>query len=329
MSSFEARRVLLVGGDAPAAAIRSSLAATDADAVVVLCRAAVAARVSADRSSVGSVTVESVDDVTAPAVVDRVRAGRFDRVDVVPGAGVAVTAIREALAEGDVAVPVSTADRSRRRRLRLPTGRAERAAIFLAAFGFYLLLGDLTGFDVATGAASALVVALLLARVTFVEPPRPGRTLPRLLRATLFLPYLLWQILRANVGLAAVLLDPRLPIDPSVERVETATESDLERAVLANSISLTPGTLTVDVRGSTLLVHALTASSRSDLRDGTLESAVRYVFAGRDRAGRSGPTAGGEVADDAERAATDDEHVDTADDGPADDHADADREDAG
>jgi multicomponent Na+:H+ antiporter subunit E len=77
-----------------------------------------------------------------------------------------------------------------------------------------------------------------------------------------------------------VLLDPRLPIDPSVEEIDVTAESDLERAVLANSITLTPGTLTVDVRDSTLVVHALTDASREGLRDGTLQRAVRFVFGG-------------------------------------------------
>lgn len=288
MSSLDASRVLLVGGGAPAAVVRSSLAAVGQRPVVVLCRPAVAARLAGDVA--GSVVVESAGSVSGAVVADRVRAGRFDRVLVVPGAGVGPTAIRAAL--GDAAVPISAAGRPRHRRLRRVTGTPQRVALFLVSFGFYLLIGDVTGFDVVTGALSALVAVALLSRVTFVDSPRLRRSLPRALRAVLFLPYLLWQIALANVALAAVLLRPSLPIDPSLECVETAADSDLERAVLANSITLTPGTLTLDVRGSTLLVHALTASSRADLRAGTLESAVRFVFAGRDARSDSDSSSG-------------------------------------
>ena len=170
--------------------------------------------------------------------------------------------------------------RPRRRRLRRPTGWGQRATLFALAFGFYLLLGEVTAFDLVTGAVSAAVVVLLLSRITFAESPTVRRTLPRVARAVAFVPYLLWKIVRANLALAVVLLDPRLPIDPSIEEIDVTAESDLERAVLANSITLTPGTLTVDVRDSTLVVHALTDGSREGLRDGTFQRAVRFVFGG-------------------------------------------------
>jgi len=170
--------------------------------------------------------------------------------------------------------------RPRRRRLRRPTGWGQRATLFALAFGFYLLLGEVTAYDLVTGPVSAAVVVLLLSRITFTESLTVRRTLPRVARAVAFVPYLLWKILRANLALAVVLLDPRLPIDPSVEEIDAEAESDLERAVLANSITLTPGTLTVDVRDSTLVVHALTDASREGLRDGTLQRAVRFVFGG-------------------------------------------------
>lgn len=171
-------------------------------------------------------------------------------------------------------------DGPRRRRLRRPTGWAQRATLFALAFAFYLLLGRVTAFDVVTGAVSAAVAVLLLSRITFTESPTVRRTTPRLARAVAFVPYLLWKVLRANLSLAVVLLDPRLPIDPSIEEMDVAADSDLERTVLANSITLTPGTLTVDVRDSTLVVHALTDASREGLRDGTLQRAVRFVFSG-------------------------------------------------
>lgn len=172
----------------------------------------------------------------------------------------------------------------RPRRLVRPAGFRGGALVFALSFGFYLLLGDLTAFDLATGAVSAAVVTLLLSRVAFAEEPSAGRTLPRVARAVLFGPYLVWEILRANVGLAAVLVDPRLPIDPSIERIETGPVSDLERAVLANSVSLTPGTVAVDVREDALVVHTLTEASRADLYAGGIRRAVRFVFGGREAA---------------------------------------------
>jgi len=158
----------------------------------------------------------------------------------------------------------------------------------ILAFGFYLVLGDLSVFDVITGAVSAGVIALVLSSVVFVDGIHLRRTGGRLGRSLLYLPYLLWEIGRANVHVAAVILDPRLPIDPSFERIDARERTDLERAVLANSITLTPGTLAVADRGEELHVHALTDASRAGLRRGTLERAVGFVFHGR--TGRGGGT---------------------------------------
>jgi multicomponent Na+:H+ antiporter subunit E len=144
------------------------------------------------------------------------------------------------------------------------------------AYGFYLALGDPTSpFDLATGLVSALVVAGVLGRVTFERSPSV-ETLGSLARSVFFLPRLLAAVVRANLALAAVVLDPRLPIDPAVVRVP-APEGTVARALLANSITLTPGTLTVDVTDDELVVHTLTAASRADLESGSLRRAVDAV----------------------------------------------------
>jgi multicomponent Na+:H+ antiporter subunit E len=144
------------------------------------------------------------------------------------------------------------------------------------SLAFYLSLGDPTSaFDVITGALSAGLVAAILSRVAFESDPS-ARSLASVLRACLFLPYLLYAVVRANLAMAAVVLDPRLPIDPSIVRVP-APEGRVGQALLANSITLTPGTLTVDVVDDELVVHALTRRSRADLEAGRLARAVSFV----------------------------------------------------
>jgi multisubunit Na+/H+ antiporter MnhE subunit len=177
-------------------------------------------------------------------------------------------------------VPV---DRERRpRRLVHRAGVARFTATFLLSYGFYLALGDPTApFDLVTGAASAGLVAALLAGTLFEEPPTVRRSLPRFVRAALFLPYLLWEVVRANLAVAAVVLRPSLPIDPATVEVPLEGRGRFERALLANAITLTPGTLSVDVTEEALLVHTLTAGSREELETGSLARAVRFVFEGR------------------------------------------------
>lgn len=157
------------------------------------------------------------------------------------------------------------------------TGALARAGGTAAvAYGFYLALGDPTdAFDLATGLVSAAVVAGILGRVTFERSPSV-RTFVTIGRAAVFLPRLLWAVVRANLSLAAVVLDPRLPIDPAVVRIP-APDGTVARALLANSITLTPGTLTLDVTDEELIVHTLTADSRADLQAGSLQRAVAAV----------------------------------------------------
>ncbi|AUV83820.1 hypothetical protein C2R22_00315 [Salinigranum rubrum] len=146
----------------------------------------------------------------------------------------------------------------------------------LVAFGFYLALGDPTDpFDLVTGAVSALVVGAVLGRIAFERTPSVA-TAGAFGRALVFLPVLLAAVVRANLSLVRVVLDPDLPIDPAVVRVP-APQSAFGRALLANSITLTPGTVTVDVADGELVVHALTAASRADLLEGSLARWVAYV----------------------------------------------------
>jgi multicomponent Na+:H+ antiporter subunit E len=99
---------------------------------------------------------------------------------------------------------------------------------------------------------------------------------------------LLWEIAKANVTMAYVILHPSLPIDPKLVEVQSALWGDIPITTLANSITLTPGTLTVDLIDDELVVHALTAGSRADLESGALVRAVAFVTDGRREAGAAG-----------------------------------------
>ncbi|WP_101296586.1 monovalent cation/H+ antiporter subunit E [Halegenticoccus soli] len=155
--------------------------------------------------------------------------------------------------------------------------------VFGASYLFYLVLGGFSvdAFELFTGAVSAGIVTVVLAKISLKGPPDLGRLPGQAARMALYVPYLLWEIAKANVAIAYVVLHPRLPIDPSLERFEAAVWGDMPATTLANSITLTPGTLTVDVSEREFYIHALTRSSREDLFDGALERAVRFVFYGR------------------------------------------------
>ena len=170
-------------------------------------------------------------------------------------------------------------------------------ATFVLSFAFYQFVGGFAGrFDYVTGAVSAGIVAAVLSGITFERPIRPARTLRTGLRMLVYVPYLFWEIAKANIAVAYIVLHPSLPIDPGMERFSPALPPGLPATTLANSITLTPGTVTVDIRGREFYIHRLTLSAREDLYDGGLERAVRFVFFGRAGARLPSPRERGEAA---------------------------------
>ena len=179
---------------------------------------------------------------------------------------------------------------TRRARLVRRTGLGQFVLLAGLSYGFYLLTGgSLAAFDLVTGAISAGIVATVLWRISLTGPVRPGQLVARVIRMLVYTPYLLYEIVVANIAIAYVVLHPSLPIDPEVVEFDAAVWSELSVTTLANSITLTPGTLTVDVTRQHFVVHTLTEGSREDLLDGGLERAVRFVFYGRAAARGPGP----------------------------------------
>lgn len=167
---------------------------------------------------------------------------------------------------------------------RLPsrTTISKVAITFATSYGFYLLIGGTLGtFDLLTGVVVATLATALFSRIAFASSPSLPQMARRTVRASIYAPYLLWEIAKANVSVAYIILHPKMPIDPEMQRFRAAVWGDLPITTLGNSITLTPGTLTVDVRDS-LYIHTLTEQARVDLAGGALERAVRFVFYGLD-----------------------------------------------
>ncbi len=174
---------------------------------------------------------------------------------------------------------------TRRERLRREATGRRFAALFSTSLVFYFVLGDpLYWFDWLTGVASATIVAITLSRVSIDTEPSIPRTPLRMLRGLVYVPVLLVEIIRSNLVVARVILDPRLPIDPTLNRVRVLVGSGLPLMTLANSITLTPGTLTVRARDGDLYVHSLIPWARDGLFDGSLERWTRFIYYGREAA---------------------------------------------
>ncbi|MDJ0740939.1 MAG: Na+/H+ antiporter subunit E [Gammaproteobacteria bacterium] len=149
---------------------------------------------------------------------------------------------------------------------------------FVLAFVFWLLLvGSVTGQEVVAG----LLVAAAVAALNADRPPvLAGLRLSPMapVAFVLYLVTLLRALLRANLDVARRVLTPSLPIRPAMVRVKTSLRSDLGRLVLANSITLTPGTLSVDVDDDAVVVHWIDCAPGTDL-----EAATRAIAADFER----------------------------------------------
>jgi len=71
----------------------------------------------------------------------------------------------------------------------------------------------------------------------------------------MYLIVLFWEIIKANFDVAYRILHPKMPIKPGIVVIKTTLKSDIAKMILANSITLTPGTFTLDVIGDNLLIH--------------------------------------------------------------------------
>jgi multisubunit Na+/H+ antiporter MnhE subunit len=174
---------------------------------------------------------------------------------------------------------------TRRERLLNEATGVRFAAMFGLSLAFYFVLGDpFYWFDWVTGVATAAIVSITLSRVSFDTEPSLSRTPRRLVRAAIYVPVLLYEVVKSNLVVARVILDPRLPIEPTLNRVSVIVGGGLPLMTLANSITLTPGTLTVRARDSDLYVHSLLPWAREGLFDGSLERWTRFVYYGRSAA---------------------------------------------
>ena len=146
----------------------------------------------------------------------------------------------------------------------------QKIEVFAFLLLFWVFLnGSLTLGVLGVGAVVALAI-MLLSRdgMTFLTGFR--YTPKALLAALLYLLFFFKELMKANLRLAKIVLSPSLPINPGFVKVRTKLKSPMGRLLLANSITLTPGTLTVEMEGEWLYVHWITMDA-SDIDGATNE----------------------------------------------------------
>lgn len=87
-------------------------------------------------------------------------------------------------------------------------------------------------------------------------------------------PWLLLEIAKSNIEVAKIILSGKMTIDPVMIRLKAGQTTEMGQVIYGNSITLTPGTITVDIEDGELLVHALTQSGADGLHEGEMDSRI-------------------------------------------------------
>ncbi len=126
-------------------------------------------------------------------------------------------------------------------------------------FAVWLLLsGHFEPLFIAFGLITCTVAVGVSARMGIVD--RESVPVHLIGRTIAYVPWLAWEILKSNVRVARIILSPGMHVDPSIVHFRASQRTDLGRFIYANSITLTPGTVTTGVTGDDMEVHAIVQS---------------------------------------------------------------------
>ena len=146
---------------------------------------------------------------------------------------------------------------------------------------FWLLLSGMYDiFHISLGIVSLFLVMLLNNRVLSLDfySHEKRETGFSFFRLAVYVPWLIWQMFVSSIQVAVIILSPRMPINPSLIRFKVNLPHMTSKVILGNSITLTPGTLTLDIEGDEFLGHALADSSFGIIENSRLSDMVGSLF---------------------------------------------------
>ncbi len=144
--------------------------------------------------------------------------------------------------------------------------------LLVLAIYWWLLSGQTGVFLIGSGVVCILWTLYMCKRLGIVdEESIPIRAF---FGALGYAPWLLWQVLLSNIHVAKIVWAPEPKINPKTIKVPLKTKTAFGTATFANSITLTPGTVTVEVNDDEVVVHALTDETAADLLSGSMQDKI-------------------------------------------------------
>lgn len=153
---------------------------------------------------------------------------------------------------------------------------------------FYFLVwvifnGQITLEITVFGLAVAAVVYAFTCRFLDWSPAKDLILIKKGGRLLAYVGLLIWEIIKANMAMIRMTVAPDIEPDPVIVKIHTKLQSKTARVLLANSITLTPGTITVSLEDDELMVHCLDRSFSEGLEDSSFEQALLKLEEGREK----------------------------------------------
>ena len=152
-------------------------------------------------------------------------------------------------------------------------------SFLLLTSAWWLLSGHTEVLILIFGVLSIGLVMWIAARMDRFADDSPPYILG--VRPLFYLPYICWEIVKANIDIAKICISPKMEIQPQLLRAKTTQTTLIGQVTYANSITLTPGTVTLDLRDGEVLVHALTQAAADGVLSGDMDKRVSRLEGSR------------------------------------------------
>lgn len=147
--------------------------------------------------------------------------------------------------------------------------------MFFLLIGFWAILASrITVESLVIGSVASIAVLYYTKDLLFTGDEGGPVTFSYLWNFLVLIGVLLVEIVKSNIAVAKIVMDPKLPIQPTFVRVPVRLKKDFNKVLYGNVVTLTPGTLTVDIVGDEYIIHALTTEAADGMEGSTLEAHV-------------------------------------------------------
>lgn len=147
-------------------------------------------------------------------------------------------------------------------------------AVVLLSF-WLILSGMFEPFLLGAGMLSVVAVVTFMRRMEVID--HEGHPVHLGWRGLIYFPWLIGQIIKSSLSVGRVILTPSMPISPTLGAARASQKTGVGLTLFANSITLTPGTISIETGSDEVLVHALTVEALQDLNSGEMDRRVTRV----------------------------------------------------